>query len=144
DKLKWDKYLDVKVLSPPKKLFRGGSDCNDNSIVLKITYRKVSILFTGDAERRAELEMVRVYRDKLESTILKVGHHGSYTSTTDKFLYYVLPEVGIISCGRNNRFGHPHRSVLKRLKRYGVKIYRTDVSGTIYFKTDGYKYWIVK
>jgi len=144
DKLKWDKYLKIDVLSPPPKLFRGGSDCNDNSIVLKIKYNNISILFTGDAERRAELKMISKYKNRLEATVLKVGHHGSYTSTVDKFLYYVLPEVAVISCGRNNRFGHPHKSVLRRLQKYGVKIYRTDLMGNIFFKTDGKKYWIIK
>jgi len=143
-KLDWDPSLKIEIIGPPEKLFIGGSDCNDNSLIMKVSYGKISFMFTGDAEKRAELSAANKYGDKLTSTILKVGHHGSETSSTTKFLTHVFPEVAIIECGRNNRFGHPHRSTVKRLEKFGARIYRTDTNGTIKVRTDGKKYWILK
>lgn len=114
---------------------------NDASIVMRLAYRDISFLFTGDAEEKAEREMV----DSdllLESTVLKVGHHGSSTSTNKFFLDEVDPEVAVIQVGEDNRYGHPHTEVVEALEAKGITIYRTDIHGDIVVKTDGKSYSI--
>ena len=112
---------------------------NDASIVLKLTYGDVSFLFTGDAERVAEMEMMsRGFN--LRSTVLKVGHHGSRTSTGTAFLSRVSPRAAVIPVGENNRYGHPHPEVVRRLRLRGVEIFRTDLQGTVLFFSDGRDY----
>ena len=115
-------------------------DANNNSIVLKLEHGEIGFLFTGDAERQAEQQMLDYARAFLPSEILKVGHHGSRTSTTPDFLTVVSPEVAVIMCGEGNRYGHPHQEVLDRLATAGVKIYRTDISGNIVIHSDGASY----
>lgn len=112
-------------------------------MVVRIKYRNVSILVTGDIERNAEKEIVKKYErnvGQIESNILKVPHHGSDTSSSLEFLSLVKPEVAVISCGRNNRFGFPKSNVLRRYERLGVEIYRTDLDGTVEITTDGEDY----
>lgn len=111
-------------------------DLNNYSAVLKLTYGRVSFLFTGDAEDLSEAEMLKKGRD-LKATVLKVGHHGSSSSTTKEFLRAVSPQYAVISVGADNDYGHPTPTVLKRLNEAGAKVYRTDLSGTIVAKTDG-------
>lgn len=131
----------IKVLAPLKKKYK--SD-NDYSLVLKVVYKKISFLLTGDAEGVSEHEMLKKYKHGLRSTILKVGHHGSTTSSTKKFIKAVNPGVAIISVGPN-KFGHPHDKILKRYEKLGIKVKRTDVDGTIVAKTNGKKvYWEYK
>ncbi|MFH1353309.1 MAG: ComEC/Rec2 family competence protein [bacterium] len=142
DELKWDKYCKFKVLNPPGRFFRGGSEANENSLLLKLTYNDISFLFTGDIERVAEKTVVRNFRDDLLCTVLKVAHHGSTTSTSDIFLDWAQPLVAVIHVGSENRWGHPKRETLKRLEDYGCKIYRTDRDGTVQIETDGKKYKI--
>ena len=90
------------------------------------------ILFTGDIEKVAENQMVSRYNYKiLESTILKVAHHGSKTSSTEEFIKAVKPKISVIGVGENNKFGHPNNSVIETLKDYGSAIYRTDLQGEI-------------
>lgn len=109
---------------------------NNTSIVTRLTYGKVSFLFTGDAEVEAEEEILS--RDQnIKSTILKVGHHGSNTSTSSEFLRKVSPEVAVIMVG-NNEYGHPHREVLDRLRL--TDVYRTDLHGNIVITTNGDEY----
>jgi competence protein ComEC len=95
-------------------------------------------LFTGDAEIDEELSVVES-QQVLQSTLLKVGHHGSYTSTSEDFLKAVNPEYAIISVGSNNEYGHPHDIVLNRLSKYCQEIYRTDIVGEIICSSDGEK-----
>jgi len=115
------------------------ADLNNASIVARVTYGDISFMFTGDAEHGAEAEMLdRDYT--LESTILKVGHHGSNTSTTDEFLSAVNPEIAIIMCGEGNIYGHPNDETLVKLSEANVNIYRTDLQGTIIVTTDGTTY----
>ncbi len=122
---------DVKILG-----VNGGSEPNDTSIVLKITYGETSFLFTGDAEREAEQAILNSGAD-LSATVLKVGHHGSDTSTTYPFLREIMPEYAIISVGKGNSYGHPTDATLSRLRDAGVKIYRTDLNGDIKVTSDG-------
>jgi len=122
----------VDIFAPVKNY----DEPNNTSIVLKVTHGKVSFLFTGDAEREAEQDILAMGFD-LSATVLKVGHHGSETSTSYAFLREVMPEYAVISCGTNNSYGHPHESVLSRLRDAEVKLYRTDMQGDITFVSNG-------
>lgn len=111
-------------------------DLNNSSVVAKVTYGQVSALFMGDLESAEEGNI------NTRADILKVGHHGSRTSTSDTLLRAVKPKEAIISCGTNNQYGHPHDVTMKRLASYGIKTYRTDKSGNITLTTDGKSYTI--
>lgn len=109
---------------------------NNSSIILRIEYGNTSFLFTGDAETDEELSLV-ASGIELQSTLLKVGHHGSYTSSSEAFLSAVAPEYAVISVGKGNEYGHPHDVVLDRLSKYCSVIYRTDLLGEIVCRSDG-------
>jgi competence protein ComEC len=117
--------------------FTPGRDANDNSMVLRVTFGRRTALLTGDAEALEESELVRDRHEKLEADLLKVGHHGSRTSTGSAFLRAVKPSVATISCGVRNRFSHPHLPVLDRLMSHGVEVFRLDRSGGVVWATDG-------
>lgn len=117
-------------------------ELNNTSVVLRLKYGNVSFLFTGDAEQAAEQEMLATVRDRLRATILKVAHHGSYTSSSDQFLAAVQPAIAIYSAGRNNNYGHPHRKTIQALQRIGATVYGTDEHGTIIITTDGVDYHV--
>jgi competence protein ComEC len=112
------------------------SDLNDTSLVLMVEYGQRKFLFTGDMEAYAEKQLVDAKID-LKADILKVGHHGSYSSTSQIFLDKVKPQYGIISCGRNNEYGHPHDAPIIRLDKADVKLFRTDLMGSIVVVTNG-------
>ncbi|MBG9734738.1 ComEC/Rec2 family competence protein [Paenibacillus alvei] len=116
-----------------------GKDLNAWSAVLKLTYQNTSYLFSGDAERKSETDMLKNNRAKLKADVYKVGHHGSDTSTSDDFLQAIKPAYAVISVGKNNKFGHPKDVVMKRLENAKVKVYRTDKQGTIISTSDGKK-----
>ena len=109
---------------------------NLNSIVFKIDYKNKSFLFTGDAEASNELNIIKNY-DLNDIDFLKVGHHGSSSSTTSEFLKEISPDVAVISCGYKNQYGHPHKSTLDTLDKNNVLTYRTDILGNIVFYSDG-------
>lgn len=113
------------------------SNLNNYSIVAKMVFGKTSFLFTGDAEKISEKEMLQLYKSQLESDVLKLGHHGSNTSTTEDFLQAVDPDHGIISTGKDNRYEHPDKEILNALKKKNVKTYRTDLQGSIVGVSDG-------
>ena len=102
-----------------------------------VTYGETRFLFTGDAERDAELDILAMEYD-LSATVLKVGHHGSDTSTTYPFLREIMPQYAVISVGRDNTYGHPHDNLLSRLRDADVTVYRTDMQGDIVAVSDGY------
>lgn len=111
---------------------------NDGSIVAKLTYGNTKIMLTGDATLKTE--KIILSGDslvELQSTILKVGHHGSITSTSNSFLKVISPSYAFISNGKNNKYGHPHKEVLNSLSLFGVEIFRTDLLGSIIMKSDG-------
>ncbi len=112
-------------------------DTNNSSIVLRLTYGETSFLFTGDAEKPVE-EWLLEQGTELSATVLKVGHHGSVTSTSEAFLRAVNPEYAVISCGKDNSYGHPHRETLLLLEEYGISVYRTDELGDILCTSDGH------
>jgi competence protein ComEC len=115
---------------------QGYNDLNNYSIVLRVVNGNNSFLFTGDAQTESEKEILaRGYT--LKSDVLKVGHHGSETSTSPDFLEAVSPKYAVIEVGQDNDYGHPHKMTLDKLKEAGVKVYRTDINGTITFSSDG-------
>ena len=139
-----DRFTRLEVLNPSLVPIRSsGSELNNNSVVLRLVYGKVSFLLTADIEAEAE---ARLLRDDLQidSTILKVPHHGSKTSTTAQFLSAVRPAAAVISAGAENRHGHPHSEVTGRLMaRPGAgRTYLTSERGDIEFITDGERLWV--
>ncbi|NMC26541.1 MAG: MBL fold metallo-hydrolase [Syntrophomonadaceae bacterium] len=115
------------------------SDVNDYSVVVRLDCGKVGFMFMGDAEKEAETCLP----GELSAEILKVGHHGSDSSTSREFINRVKPQVAVISVGDDNRYGHPETDILDRLQTKGVKIYRTDLNGNIVIITDGSSYAIL-
>jgi beta-lactamase superfamily II metal-dependent hydrolase len=125
--LDWDKHVTVKVLNSCSDpvLSRDNDVINNCSLVLRFYYNGHGILITGDAEASVENAMMRIFKSGLQSTYLKVSHHGSRYSSTDKFLARVQPRVAIISVGSDNTYGHPHKEALDRIKATGAKIFST-------------------
>lgn len=125
------------VLHPSEPLITGtDSDLNNNSIVVKLDYGRTSFLFMGDTEFEGE-DRILSLGHSIRSDVLKVGHHGSRTSTSINFLEAVRPEYAVISVGARNKFGHPNLETLRRLGDYGVKVFRTDLNGAVIFRSDG-------
>ncbi|MCB2293649.1 MBL fold metallo-hydrolase [Clostridium algoriphilum] len=114
----------------------GYEDLNNNSIVIRLTFGNNSFMFDGDAEDISENEMLSKGLD-VSADVLKVGHHGSNSSTTEAFLDKVNPKYAVISVGMDNSYGHPHKSTMERLQAKGIKVYRTDESGTIVATSNG-------
>ena len=131
----------VDIYNPPVPLFREQEiglhqSLNNNSLVVKLTFKGVSFLFTGDIHEEAENILVE-FGDRLKSTVLKVPHHGSSTSSTKGFLARVQPSYAVFSVGYKNRFGFPKKEVVERYRDLGCKIYQTDRDGAIAMVTDG-------
>ncbi|PJI09496.1 MULTISPECIES: ComEC/Rec2 family competence protein [Clostridium] len=109
---------------------------NTYSIIVKITYGENKFLFTGDTQSTNENEMINKGYD-LSSDVLKIAHHGSRTSSSDEFLNYIDPKYAVISCGKGNDYGHPHKQTVDKLKKRHIPVYRTDENGTIVCTSDG-------
>lgn len=122
----------VNILGP----INSSTDPNNTSIVLRVVYGETSFLFTGDAEREEEQDIIDAGYT-LDSTVLKVGHHGSETSTSYVFLREIMPEYAVISVGTGNSYGHPTDAVLSRLRDADVTVYRTDMQGDVICTSDG-------
>lgn len=125
--------ITLTCLSPKEKNY---SETNEYSLVLRLDYNATSFLFTGDAENTNEKEMLGSEMD-LDCDVLKVGHHGSTSSSSVGFLEAVTPLYSVISVGENNQYEHPSRQTLKRLEKIGSEFYRTDTDGTICIESDG-------
>lgn len=123
----------LEILAPEKHYYE---NLNNYSIVLKITYKNTKFIFTGDAEEDDEKKILNAGFD-ISSDVLKVGHHGSKTSSSEIFLKEVSPKIAVISCGKNNDYGHPHKATLDKLNSINCKIYRTDLNGDIVIISDG-------
>ena len=121
------------VLAPNSSKYE---DLNNYSIVIKVTFGNNSFMFDGDAEDVSEKEMLSKGFD-VKADVLKVGHHGSNSSTTEEFLSAVNPKYAVISVGKGNTYGHPHASTMNRLKAHNIPVYRTDECGTIVAISDG-------
>ncbi len=136
--------IKIEILNPPERLLEGTShDVDNNGVVLRLSWGQISFLFAADIRKEAEYELI-IQRANLKSTVLKVPHHGSMTSTTSHFLAAVEPAMAVISAGADNPFGHPHADVVQRLiDAVGEdNVYRTDQHGTIEFTTDGDRLWV--
>jgi competence protein ComEC len=134
-----DPALPILVLSPPEK--RLNDDANENSVVLRVSYGTVDFLFTGDLGGDAEDALAKSGY-ALDAEILKVGHHGSSSSTGKAFLARVHPETAVIETGADNPYGHPHASTLQRLAAAGATVYRTDTDGMVLVETNGASYTV--
>jgi competence protein ComEC len=128
----------ISVLSPPETMRPVDHDINNYSVVIRVSYGDIDFILTGDAEIKAE-RMILSSGLPIESEFLKIGHHGSETASTLAFLKSVKPGFGVISCGRNNKYNHPHAGTLEHLTEANVAILRTDELGTIVVRTDGKK-----
>lgn len=127
--------FDAEVLFPDKTLFKNtDGNKNNDSVVLSVDLLGTVFLFTGDLE--ADAENVLLNSGALRADVLKVGHHGSYTSTSEDFLRAVSPKYAVISAGKNNRYGHPHAETIDKLDKYGIKVFRTDIDGNIEFSLE--------
>jgi len=131
----FDSALKLDVLAPDEE-FVNRENTNDGSIVIKLTYGQTSFLFTGDAEDIENQAMLGHGFD-VQATVLKLGHHGSRSSTDEAWLRAVKPQLGIISAGLDNSYGHPHPEVIAALNSLGIQYIRTDEHGTITVRTDG-------
>ena len=128
----------LSVLSPFEN-YSGVSLKNphDANVSTRLLYGSTSVMLMGDAEKPIEYILVHGYRDMLASDILKVGHHGSKTSTTEDFVRAVAPRYAVISVGRKNRYGHPHQQTLDTLQKLGIRIFHTDLDGDVTFISNG-------
>jgi competence protein ComEC len=132
-KLDLGQGVDAELVAPISTSY---DEVNNYSAVVRLVYGKNSFLFTGDAQTESEKQMLSSGYT-LSADVLKVGHHGSYTSTSAAFLAKVKPTYAVISCGKGNDYGHPHQETLKKLANAGIKLYRTDINGTIIVESDG-------
>ncbi|WP_338842249.1 ComEC/Rec2 family competence protein [Clostridium perfringens] len=123
-----------EVFTPQKSEYE---ELNDYSPIMKLSFGDTSYLFTGDAEKLAEEEALAKYKTSLDSDVIKFGHHGSSSSSSNAFIEAVSPKYGIISCAKDNKYGHPHRETLDIIKKYNIKIFRTDTDGEIILTSDG-------
>lgn len=128
----------LEFLAPAEPLLRGTrSDVNANSVVCRLSLGSVAVLFAGDAERPTEARLLQQARGRLRAWVLKVAHHGSRHSTSSPFLRAVAPHVAVVSVGAGNGYGHPASATLRRLRRAGIRVHRTDLDGTLLVRTDG-------
>ncbi|MBU3969020.1 MBL fold metallo-hydrolase [Patescibacteria group bacterium] len=130
-----DKNIFLKILFPDRDV--SGMDTNDASVIAHLVYGNSEFLFTGDSPQKIEKYLVSLGGEKLNSDVLKIGHHGSKTSSSKSFVGFVSPEYAVISVGADNKYGHPNQEVINILNEFGVKILKTSESGTIIFETDG-------
>jgi competence protein ComEC len=127
--------MQIEIFSPPEGWRSSSQAKNNDSLVMRLRYRESSVLLEGDAEQAVEERMLASY--DLRADLLKVGHHGSATSTSAAFIHAVQPRWAVISVGEGNSFGHPRRETLERLQGEGTATYRTDVNGAVSFYLDG-------
>ena len=127
-KVALDPDVTIRMLAPLSSEYKS---LNDYSVALRLEYDDFSILLTGDAEKLSEKEMLENLPDHLPSTVMLLGHHGSSTSNTKAFLEAVSPSAAIISCGKDNDYGHPTEEVLSRLQKKNIPVYRTDRQGSV-------------
>lgn len=125
-----DSSLRIDILAPNSTSYE---DLNNYSAVIKLSYGSRSFLFTGDAEKLSENEITA----DVSADVLKVGHHGSSTSSGEAFISRVNPKYAVISCGKDNSYGHPHKETMETLQKHNTEVFRTDTMGTIIATTNG-------
>lgn len=130
-----DEGVFLNILFPDRDV--SDMETNTASIVAQLHYGNTNVLLTGDSPQAIEKYLISLDGAALRSDILKPGHHGSKTSSSIEFVAAVAPRYAVISAGKNNKYGHPHKEVLETLKKFGVKIVRTDVDRTLVFESDG-------
>lgn len=135
-KIKLDNNSSMEFLNTKYKY--NDDNLNNNSLVIKYTYKDVSFLLTGDSEIPVE-ENISIHNKDIHCNVLKVGHHGSKSSSSLSFLKKVAPSIAVISCGMGNDYGHPDKITLDNLKVVNTRVYRTDIQGNVILKTDGNK-----
>jgi len=142
--LTWQiKQCDLEILQPFESLEgKEFKDSNNTSIISKLVFGKNSFLFTGDAYKNVEVELINKEAE-IDSDVLKVAHHGSKTSSSEEFIKAVSPEIAVISVGRENKYGHPNQEVLELLEKYGIRVLRTDKDGDIKIISDGNKSMLI-
>ena len=134
--IRLDKNIKLEILYPEHK-FAPNADTNSSSVVVKLTYGNESFLFTGDLPKEQENALAEKYGTALHANVLKFGHHGSKTSTSEEFLTAVAPEYGVVSVGSENKYGHPNQETLDLAAKENVEVLRTDMMGRVVFETDG-------
>ena len=130
-----DESVYLEILFPDRD--PKGWDTNDASIVARLVYGDISFMLTGDSPQKMEQYLVGLDGEALASDVLKLGHHGSKTSTSELFLGFVSPTYAIVSAGKDNQYGHPHKEVLELVERFGIPIFATYETGSIIIRTDG-------
>ena len=139
DILKIENNLYFDIIWPDKSNLIADNSINNNSLVCKLNYKKFSMLFTGDIEKIAEEKILSEYKDNqniLNSTVLKVAHHGSKTSSIQSLIENINPKIVLVGVGKGNKFGHPNSDVINRFKNLGANIFRTDENGEIIILVD--------
>ncbi len=127
--------LVLNILGPVRNDY---DEVNDHSVVVLAEWGKTRVMLAGDAELEAENDILKKFgNSNINCNILKLGHHGSSSSSGEKWLRAINPDIGIICCGKDNDYGHPHSEIIERLTKYGIKSYRTDQMGTLVFVSDG-------
>ena len=140
--ISWDDAVEVRVLSPYDTIYK---DFNDTSYIIRVSYGNTAVLLTGDATELSETLALKAQPDHyFRADVLKVAHHGARDATFEKFLSKVSPAIAVICVGQNNSYGHPHISLLDRLKERGITVYRTDLDGTITLLLDGTSVTVIK
>ena len=134
-KIDLGKDTEVQVYSPVKSQYE---ELNNYSPVMKISYGQNSFMSTGDAESLVEKEILNENKD-LKADVLKLGHHGSHSSTSEEFLKAVDPSIAIVSCAKDNKYGHPHKETMSNLKKAGITVYETFRDGDITISSNGKK-----
>jgi len=141
DEIKGFPRTKIKVLHPSLPLFTERGHLNNNSVVLLLQYGKVKFLFTADILKEGEKRLIE-REVELEAEVLKVPHHGGRGSVYTDFIKLVNPEIAVISCGKNNPYGHPHQETLDAYSQLGIKVYRTDLDGAVIMRTNGENLWL--
>ncbi|WP_252226081.1 ComEC/Rec2 family competence protein [Clostridium sp. ZBS2] len=124
----------IDVYSPIKESYE---EFNNYSPIMKLTFGDKKLMFTGDAETLVEQEVLSKYSKDLKADVLKFGHHGSSTSSSNEFIQAVSPQYGIISCGTDNSYGHPNKETMSKISKNGIETYRTDLQGEITVTSNG-------
>lgn len=137
--IKLGEQVTLRVLSPLGETTNW--DSNTASAVIQIIYGEIEFMLTGDAPASIEEYLVSQYGTSLESEVLKLGHHGSKTSSSENFIKAVAPKYAVVSAGENNRYGHPHQEVVERVLKNNISLVSTIASGTLTFVSDGVKVW---
>ena len=138
DLMNWSSSTTIKVMAINSQ----APDPNDSSIVLRMTYGTISYLFMGDASWTVEAQMVATFGTGMGAQILKVGHHGSSSASSDTFLTDVAPKIGVIEVGAGNTYGHPTNATLSELALHNVLVFRTDLNGTVEVSSNGTSYMV--